>query len=900
MNYGDPAGPMNDHGLTPNSNDPLGTGQPSLPLRPAARASVPPSATGSASVGRANVARAAVPGSSGRAVVPAASGRAALPSGRASVPNADSGRPAGRAVVASASVGSVPLAGAAGRASVGRASVGADVPAGVRPDGSGPGAPDADGAGRRGRRPRSKKARLRNWIIAGVAAVIMLAGTTLVGGTFFFASVATPEELKLPESTQVLYSDGKTPMAKIGVENRTIVPITDIPIYVQHAVIATEDRSFYTNKGIDMKGIFRAAWNNFTGGDRQGASTITQQYARQVEEDLSGISYTRKLREAAIAMKLNDKYSKEQILGFYLNAVYFGRGAYGVEAAAQAYFHKPVKELSVEQGIVLAGLIKQPDSAGGKGSPYDNSINPELANARWVSIRDAMITVKPMLNKHGGEKYQVTKEMQPPKVEPIDPNSDEFNAQYGLDKATGHVVHQVMAEIAQIQKTDKNLAKYDKMKSAGLKIITSIDPSSQAVAEKYANRASKDSPLYGQAEHLVGALVAVEPYTGRVIAYYGGANGKDIDFAGTFQDPFLGSGSGLNAYGFHPPGSTFKIYTLAAGLRAGISVNSYWDGRDKQQLKGRAPGNPVSNVGGDGECGEHCPLWQATEYSLNTPFYSLAVEIGADKVLEFARAAGIRYMQANSGKIIDLNSGTATEVANNFGYEIGFGQYAVSVMDHANGVATLAARGNTAKVHFIKEIWKTGAKIYVEALKKQKVFSNFTDQMADNEAWVLQKIAKRNDWDLANNRQFAAKTGTWQFSDKRSTENGHSWTVGYVAPKLDSDPNKSYLGLAGAAWVGSKDKDPQPLKLKNGNKIYGYNGGGAILSKFMAEVTKGKPVGTFPQSGFVGDDDRGNGTSPTPSAPPPDRDDDDDNNNGNGNGQPGTLPGQSASTGRRP
>jgi membrane peptidoglycan carboxypeptidase len=153
---------------------------------------------------------------------------------------------------------------------------------------------------------RKKKADRRNLIVAAIAVIMLLSGAGLAAGTYYFDSVPTPEQLQLPESTTVYYADGKTPMAKLGNENRTLLKYDEMNDAVKDTIVAAEDQTFWTNEGIDFRGVLRAAWNNISGGDTQGASTITQQYAR-VAAELKGVSYSRKLREAVIAWKLSDK-----------------------------------------------------------------------------------------------------------------------------------------------------------------------------------------------------------------------------------------------------------------------------------------------------------------------------------------------------------------------------------------------------------------------------------------------------------------------------------------------------------------------------------------------------------------------------------------------------------------
>ncbi len=146
-------------------------------------------------------------------------------------------------------------------------------------------------------------------VVVVVVVVVVLAGVGAAVGAYYFDSVPTPEQLQLPESTTIFYADGRTPMAKLGTENRTILRYDEMNEAVKQAIVAAEDRTFWTNKGVDFGGVLRAAWNNVAGGKTQGASTISQQYAR-IAADLKGVTYSRKLREAVMAWKLDDKYSK--------------------------------------------------------------------------------------------------------------------------------------------------------------------------------------------------------------------------------------------------------------------------------------------------------------------------------------------------------------------------------------------------------------------------------------------------------------------------------------------------------------------------------------------------------------------------------------------------------------
>src|SRR5262249_28489384 len=193
----------------------------------------------------------------------------------------------------------------------------------------------------------------------------MLIATGVAIAAYYVDTIPTPAQLALPESTTVYFADGVTPMARLGSVNRTILSYEEMNDAVRHAIVAAEDRTFWSNSGVDLSSVARAAWNNVTGGPLQGASTITQQYVR-LAAGLTGISYARKTREAILAWKMDHSYSKEKILEFYLDAVPFGRGAYGIEAAAQTFFGKTARrdapvaaQITVSEAMVLASLVKQ-------------------------------------------------------------------------------------------------------------------------------------------------------------------------------------------------------------------------------------------------------------------------------------------------------------------------------------------------------------------------------------------------------------------------------------------------------------------------------------------------------------------------------------------------------------
>ena len=213
-------------------------------------------------------------------------------------------------------------------------------------------------------------------LIAAVATAFIIAYNTV--------KVPEPSEFAQAQSTTVFYADGTTEMGTFAEIDRTIIDTTTIPDYIGNAVVASEDRTFYTNNGVDPKGIVRALWNNLRGGDRQGASTLTQQYIKNYYVDTTS-SYLGKFQQAIMAIKIDRELSKKQILGSYLNTVYFGRGAYGIEAAAQAYFGHSAAQMTVSESALLAGILPAP-------SAWDPAVDAGQAQRNSTSSRPSPIT----------------------------------------------------------------------------------------------------------------------------------------------------------------------------------------------------------------------------------------------------------------------------------------------------------------------------------------------------------------------------------------------------------------------------------------------------------------------------------------------------------------------------
>jgi membrane peptidoglycan carboxypeptidase len=681
-----------------------------------------------------------------------------------------------------------------------------------------------------------------------VALALLIGGGGVVGGASFFDSVEISQDLTFPATTKILYSDGSE-LARLGESTRYELPYERIEENIKIAIVASEDETFWTNDGIDFNGVMRAAWNNFSGGYTQGASTITQQYAR-LAFDLEGVTYQRKMREAVLAWKMTKAMSKEQILGAYLNAVEFGRQAHGVEAAAKAFFGKdrtvdntaaPEKQLTLAEAMVMVAMVKQPypNPDDPEGQPGYDPTNP----AAEGNAHSRFDYVKGQLQSTGKITAEEAAQLTFPDT--VQPYVEESN---GMEGPGGLIVNQVLSELTHNPHSPFYQAKdWTFIKQGGYQIYTTINPGVQAAAIK-----AVGDGMAGQPAEYQPALVAVEPGTGRVLAYYGGDNGVGLDYAGTYldeNDDPRGSA--------HPAGSSFKIYTLAAALKANYSLNSYWNWQPHDMgYRTAKNGNQVRNAANCGDLAKDdptpCSLLQSTISSLNVPYYAVTMSVGAVNVLSMAHAAGIDEIWTNDGERIDLKTvnDMGTVVPEKIYNEVGIGQYPVTVLDHATGVATLAAGGLRADHHFVEKVTKGDSLVYGETIitGAERILS---PQQINDETYALSQVAaaKLNiGWDTAG------KTGTWEYKDH--VNNAHAWMIGFSRT------------LAAAVWLGNKgDEAPLYNKGVKGSLIYGSGVPATIWKSFMTNATAAlnlpKKNTKFNSPNFVGN------TNPDGSVPSP-------------------------------
>ncbi|HEX8002414.1 MAG TPA: transglycosylase domain-containing protein [Mycobacteriales bacterium] len=521
-----------------------------------------------------------------------------------------------------------------------------------------------------------------------------------VGIVYAKTDVPLPSELDTAQATVIEYSDGSV-MGQIAKENRTDIPLAQVPEHVRDAVLAAEDRGYYKHSGISFTGILRAAYQDLRGGGaRQGGSTITQQYARNAFLSRQKTA-ARKFREAIIAVKLDRKYSKDQVLEWYLNTIYFGRGAYGIEAAAQTYYGVPAKRLSVEQGALLAALIRAPQT----GDPANDR---KTAERRWHGVLDGMVeTGKLDRAKADGMAFPRTKARK----------AVSGKKESGGNGPIGYVIEAVRKELLANGFTE------DQILTGGLRVRTTVDKRRQDAAVK-AVQGVLDDP----AEDPPAALVAIEPGTGKVVAMYGGR-----DYGGPGEKSFIN-------YAFNPrqPGSSFKPFVLAAALDSGISLKSRYDGRSPQVFANY----PVRNF--DDEQFGRIDLVQATAHSVNTVYVPLGMEVGFEKTMDVAHRLGIsEKVTCEANKDATLYLGTCD----------------LTPVDEANAFATFAAKGQSAKWHLVTEVRdRKGKKAYTAKVEKHEALSE--DEAADA-VYAMRAVVEDGTARRAQiGRPAAGKTGT--------------------------------------------------------------------------------------------------------------------------------------------
>jgi penicillin-binding protein 1A len=681
-----------------------------------------------------------------------------------------------------------------------------------------------------------------------------MVGSGILLLTYAFASIPLPRDVRLPSSAEVYDMHGKLIGTYSDEVTRFLIDTDELPKYIGQAVIASEDRDFYEHGGISPRGILRAAWANLTGGEvQQGGSTITQQYVKQAVLQDPSRTISRKVKEAILAIKLERRHSKREILGFYLNTVYFGRGAYGIEAAARTYFNIHADELTLKQAAFLAGIIPAPER-------YQPDENPVGARER----RDRALT---LMAEEGYISEQRAEKLArgPVRMDPKTLVAKRSQAAYFMEWLRKEYLY-----------TDEFYG--DELYQAGLKIYTTLDLEVQRQAEESV------ANILNQPNDPQSALVSMTP-RGEVRAMVGSRS----DFTN------ITKARGFN-YAVDPPGrfpgSSFKPFTLVTAFDEGISPASTFSGAspgnvDEPECYTTDPDTGVygpwhpENFGGASYGSMN--LDQATTNSVNTVYAQLIAEVGPEKVADMLEKMGFEPKYG------------ADEIKPNC--SLALGSYPVTVLEMARAYAGFAGRGRLPEVMPIRYV--------VDSAGNCRAFLPDIDKdECDDEPPEYQgeQVIERNTVDVLNQtlthvvqsgtatvanigRPVAGKTGTNQDFES-------AWFAGYTpnlvtivwegypVETIKGEPGSFVEGFGAIPKSGKLAITPRMTYCSDTRvcrPVHGYEvtGGGApvspavIWANFMRLATAELDPLPFPVPTDLPDDRLNSPAPPAPVAPGP-------------------------------
>lgn len=734
----------------------------------------------------------------------------------------------------------------------------------------------AEGAGRRGRRraeyparrriidyPRADYDGLRRWVpswkqVLGtvIAGLGLMVG--LVGIAYAMVEVPDPNKMATQQKNVYYWADGSRMVVSGGGDiNRQIIPLSEIPEAMQDAVIAAENASFRSDPGIDPVGIGRAVVNMARGGEVQSGSTITQQLVKNMYLDQSQ-TLSRKVKELLISVKVGAEVSKDEILEGYLNTSYFGRGTYGLQAAAQAYYNKDASELDPSECAFLTALLKGPelyDPSGGSRGESAAAANKQRAMERWEWVLDRRVEVGTL---SAADRAQYTEFPMP-----HPPSKD-------TEKA-GQIGY--LTELADNYLSANDIVSEKDLARGGHQIYTTFDKKKvdkmeaavKSIMDKNIDPKARDEDRFVQ---FGGASVV--PGDGAIVAIYGGVD---------WTKHFLNNADNPMAQ----VGSTFKPFVLAAALRDGVRDPDKGPEQDTEDRTVVSPesvykskdGLLIRNYDGtvwkgeDPETGEEFELRQANfegqsqgdvtlreamEVSANSPFVQLGMDVGPATVAQAAIDAGLR----------EDSLGPADDTVPSFA----LGVSTPGPIRMATAYATFAASGEQAEPYSVTKVENAQGTLYEHETETRQAFDS---SVADNVTDVLSSVVKS---DVGSGHRaeelgkpVAAKTGT-------TDDNKSAWFAGFTP----------HLSTAIGMWRMPESED----ELKPGEKMgfqsmYGTGGleriNGSSLPldvwlAYMKGATAGDPGTEFPEPPELGEEIYGGGAKtpePTPTEDPQER-----------------------------
>ncbi|WP_367318900.1 transglycosylase domain-containing protein [Streptomyces sp. HUAS ZL42] len=617
---------------------------------------------------------------------------------------------------------------------------------------------------------------LLTMVLLIVAAFVALYVTVPVPG---------PNAAAVSQSNIYYYADG-TEIGRTGPVNRASLPLSEISVNVQHAVVAAEDRTFYSNQGVDAQGILRAAWNTVTGKGLQGGSTITQQYVRSYYLDPEQ-TLERKLKEAVIAIKVSQTQSKDAIMAGYLNTSYFGRNAYGIKAAAQAYFGVRASQLTVGQSAYLAALLKAP-------SVYDVSTatpaHRAAAVARWNYVLDAMADLGYLSSRE--RATTVFPALRPPSPTP------------GVGGQAGYLI-----DIARRYLIDHDILDEAMLGAGGWQITTTFVKKNQDALGAAVTKVLRQLPDTRKARYIRLGAASVDPSTGKIVAAYGGP-----DYAARpYNDA---TRHDLQA------GSTFKPFDLAAALQHGATTQDHhaitprtrYDGTSRRCVTGLPARLHYCPPNEDDVDYGPISLRTAMMKSVNAVYAQVGADAGLADVRRAAIAAGLPADTPDMGATPALTLGVATP----------------SPLDMAGAYATFDNHGKRILPWSVQTLTRNN-KTY--ELPRHRAVQAFSRATADQVTSVLKGVVSANGTGYlatALGRPAAGKTGT-------TDSNLSAWFVGYT-PQLSTS----------VAMFAENPTTHTRIPLGEAAGIRRVNGGSyptRIWTTYMAAALKGRPVQDF-------------------------------------------------------